>query len=67
LRDESEAYVIRLREAGVSMAYTCYDGAIHAFFTMAGILDQGKQGIGMANAWLKEILPDWEIDVRRYC
>lgn len=43
LRDEGEMYAARLREAGVPVIVKHYNGMIHGFFNMAGVLDQGKK------------------------
>ncbi len=40
LRDEGEAYAKRLKEAGVQVTYTCYDGMIHPFFSLSGVITQ---------------------------
>ena len=48
LRDEGEAYGRRLREAGVDAAITRYDGMIHGFFGMVGVMDQSRVAVNQA-------------------
>jgi acetyl esterase len=43
LRDEGEAYAKRLAEAGVEVTCTRYAGMIHPFFSLSGVLSQGRQ------------------------
>jgi acetyl esterase len=53
IRDQGEAYAQRLREAGVPVSLKRYDGAIHAFFNLAGVVDSGQQAIADASAALR--------------
>ncbi|MER2191472.1 MAG: alpha/beta hydrolase [Solibacillus sp.] len=53
LRDEGEAYAQRLKEAGVQVEETRYNGMIHGFFWMPGALEQGMQAVNQAADALK--------------
>ncbi|WP_216829828.1 alpha/beta hydrolase [Alkalihalobacterium elongatum] len=54
LRDEGETYAARLNEAGVPAEVTRYDGMIHGFFWMAGIMRQGQKAVEQVGNWLKK-------------
>jgi len=56
LRDEGEAYGEKLRAAGVPVSVTRYHGMIHGFFTMTGVLDQGKRAVDEAALALRKVL-----------
>ncbi len=56
LRDEGEAYAARLNEAGVPTDVRRYDGAIHAFFWLPAVVDQGRTAIDAAAAALRKAL-----------
>jgi acetyl esterase len=45
LRDEGERYAERMHAAGIPVQLTRYDGMIHGFFTMSGVIDQGRMAI----------------------
>jgi acetyl esterase len=55
LRDEGEAYGEKLCKAGVPVTVTRYDGMIHGFFTMAGVLDQGMKAVEQASEALRKV------------
>jgi acetyl esterase len=56
LRDEGEAYASRLKEAGIAVEATRYDGMIHGFFWMPGVLEQGNKCVEQAAEALKRAL-----------
>jgi len=53
LVDEGKAYADRLAAAGVPVTYTCYDGVVHGFASMAGAMDDGHTAISEAAAALR--------------
>ncbi len=54
LRDEGEQYAEKLRQAGVPVALRRFDGAIHAFFILGGVMEQGRHAIQEAAAALRQ-------------
>ena len=56
IRDQGEAYAERLREAGVPVSLKRYEGAIHAFFNLGGVVDSSKQAVKDAAAALRTAL-----------
>jgi acetyl esterase len=42
LRDEGAAYADRLRDAGVKVTASRYDGVVHGFFWMGGVVADGR-------------------------
>ena len=65
LRDEGEYYAERLHAAGVPTELSRYDGMVHGFFAMSGILDGGRKAMAEAAAWLRGDLPRWLRRARR--
>ena len=53
LRDEGQAYARRLQQAAVPAHLKHYEGMIHAFWHLGGVLDQGRQVIDEAGAALR--------------
>lgn len=56
LRDEGERYAEKLRQAGVAADVRRFSGAIHAFFILGGVMEQGKQAIQEASVALRRAL-----------
>jgi acetyl esterase len=56
LRDEGEAYARALRESGVPVTASRYDGVIHGFFSFADFMEQGKRAVEQAGAALRAAL-----------
>jgi acetyl esterase/lipase len=56
LRDEGEAYAQRLRDAGVTVHYTCHAGMIHHFYAMAGAIPAARTALEAAGGALRQAL-----------
>lgn len=57
LRDEGEAYALRLGQAGVAVTFLRYPGMIHGFVAMRGIVSAGDRAIRQAADFLRAMLP----------
>lgn len=53
LRDEGEAYAEALRKAGVKVKAKRYNGVCHGFFSMAALIDKGKEAVADSCAELR--------------
>ena len=53
LRDEGEEYAARLRDADVPVKLSRYDGMVHGFFGMTGLLDRARDAVTEAAAALR--------------
>jgi len=56
LRDQGAQYADRLREAGVPVEYTCYDGTIHGFVSFAAAIDKGRVALAQCGTALRTAL-----------
>jgi acetyl esterase len=54
LRDQGEAYARKLEQSGVPVRLKRYEGMIHPFCSLAGIVDGGKTALADAAAALRE-------------
>jgi len=54
LLDEGKAYADRLHEAGVPVTYECFEGMIHGFVTMGGVIAAAHHAIDRAATALKQ-------------
>lgn len=53
LRDEGEAYAMRLQEAGVPVRFKRYDGVTHEFFGLSGLVVKAMEAVTEAADALK--------------
>ena len=54
LRDQGEAYAEKLRAAGVPVVVKRYEGMIHVFLSLAGIVDGGRDAIKESAAAVRQ-------------
>jgi acetyl esterase len=53
LRDEGEIYAVQMKQAGGDVTSRRYDGTIHGFVSLSGMIDQGKKALADAAAGLR--------------
>ena len=58
LRDEGEAYAMRLQSVGVPASFSRYDGMFHAFVSFAEFLDDGRRALAEAGSAVRSALAD---------
>jgi acetyl esterase len=56
LRDQGEKYAEKLRQAGVAVELKRYEGMIHPFVSLAGIVDAGRDAINESAAAVRQAL-----------
>ncbi len=54
LRDDGRLYAERLREAGVPVTHHLYEGVMHEFFGLKGLLSKAEEAVQQAATELKE-------------
>ena len=54
LRDEGLEYAQRLRDSGVAVEYRCFEGQIHGFILMGGVIDEANQAVQWCAAKLAQ-------------
>src|SRR5579859_1270445 len=52
LRREAERYAQRLRDEGVKVAHRNYEGQVHGFFQMRGVMSDAQDAIGIAASYV---------------
>jgi acetyl esterase len=55
LVDDNEAYVKRLKDAGVETEYVCFAGMIHPFFTLGGVIEDTARAEALAGQALRRL------------
>ena len=56
LRDEGEAYAEAMRKSGVNVKLKRYNGVCHGFFSMASMIDKGRQAVADASEELRSAI-----------
>ncbi len=55
LVDDNDAYVKKLRDAGVPTEYVCFPGMIHPFFTLGGVVEDTAKAESLVGAAMRKL------------
>ncbi|ADH99551.1 alpha/beta hydrolase [Salisediminibacterium selenitireducens] len=55
LRDEGEAYAVRLFDSGVPVKLTRYEGVMHAFISFYEVMQSGRDGLTEVTGFIREV------------
>ncbi len=56
LVDEGHAYAARLRQAGISAQYSCYEGTIHGFLIVSTLAEDTARAVAESKAWIAKTI-----------
>ena len=56
-RDDGAAYAAKLGSSGVDVVYKCFDGAVHAFMSLAGGMSCGYEALDYSADYLRKLHP----------
>ena len=56
VRDSGEAYAARLRDAGVPVDLVRFDGTIHLFYLVAGVISKGNEALNVGVGAMRDAL-----------
>jgi acetyl esterase len=63
LRDQGEAYAWKLQDAGVPVELKRYEGMIHPFFNLGGVINAGRTALADAASGLRQALGSTPVGV----
>ncbi|RMD86974.1 MAG: alpha/beta hydrolase, partial [Alphaproteobacteria bacterium] len=55
LRDEGEAYAEKLRQAGVAVVHRRWEGLIHGFLNMGGVVPEARAALAEIADWIRDL------------
>ena len=54
-RDEGAVYAGKLEASGVNVEYKCFDGAVHAFMSLAGGMSRGYEALDFTAEYIRKL------------
>ena len=54
-RDDGVVYAGKLESSGVNVEYKCFDGAVHAFMSLAGCMSRGYEALDYSAEYIRKL------------